>query len=305
VLDRALLRPGRFDRRVSVQAPDRVGRQKILDVHTRSMSLAKDVDLAGLAASTPGMVGADLANLANEAALLGARRDHKTVEQRDFTDALDTVLLGAPRGIVLSTTDRERTAYHESGHALVGMLTPEADPVRKVTIIPRGRALGVTLSAPDDDQVSYTVDALLARIKVAVAGRVAEEVVFGTVTTGAESDLDHATAIARQMVGRWGMSDAVGLVTVLPAEGQGPVLPGASEISSDTQRLIDEEVRRFIEDAHHDVTALLTDHRDQLDSLSTALLHAETLDEVDAYAAARVSSAHDDTMQAVASGGAV
>jgi len=305
VLDRALLRPGRFDRRVSVQAPDRVGRQKILDVHTRSMSLAKDVDLAGLAASTPGMVGADLANLANEAALLGARRDHKTVEQRDFTDALETVLLGAPRGIVLSTTDRERTAYHESGHALVGMLTPEADPVRKVTIIPRGRALGVTLSAPDDDQVSYTVDALLARIKVAVAGRVAEEVVFGTVTTGAESDLDHATAIARQMVGRWGMSDAVGLVTVLPAEGQGPVLPGASEISSDTQRLIDEEVRRFIEDAHHDVTALLTDHRDQLDSLSTALLHAETLDEVDAYAAARVSSAHDDTMQAVASGGAV
>jgi cell division protease FtsH len=288
VLDQALLRPGRFDRRVSVQPPDRIGRRKILEVHTRSIPLADDVDLDDLAASTPGMVGADLANLANEAALLGARRNHQKAERIDFTDALEKILLGAPRGIVLSPADRERTAFHEAGHALVGMLTPGADPVRKVSIIPRGMALGVTLSSPDDDQVSYSLEDLLAKIKVAVAGRAAEEIVFGTITTGAESDIQQATAITRQMVGRWGMSDAVGLVAVLPSEGYGPFLPGASETSEATQQVVDEEVRRLIESAHREVLDLLTAHREQLDSLGAALLAAETLDELDAYAAAQL-----------------
>jgi len=204
ILDQALLRPGRFDRRVAVQPPDRNGRLKILQVHTRSMPLAEDVDLDTLASTTPGMVGADLANLANEAALLAARRGHDKVHMADFTDSLEKVLLGAPRGIVLSPEDRERTAYHESGHALVGMLTPKADPVRKVSIIPRGQALGVTLATPDSDRVSYSREELEAKIKVSLGGRVAEEVVYGDVTTGAESDLQQLTQIARSMVGRWG-----------------------------------------------------------------------------------------------------
>src|ERR1700685_2963185 len=176
VLDSALLRPGRFARRVSVQAPDRTGRRKILEVHTRSIPLADSVDLDELAATTPGMVGADLANLANEAALMAARLGHDKVEMSDFTDSLEKILLGSPRGIVLSKTDRERTAYHESGHALVGMLTPGADPVRKVSVIPRGMALGVTLSTPDTDRVPYTLEELQAKIKVALGGRTAEEV---------------------------------------------------------------------------------------------------------------------------------
>jgi cell division protease FtsH len=286
ILDAALLRPGRFDRRVAVQPPDRGGRQKILEVHTRSIPLAETVDLDALAASTPGMVGADLSNLANEAALLAARRQHQRVEWSDFTDSLEKILLGAPRGIVLSPMDRERTAYHEAGHALVGMLTPGADPVRKVSIIPRGIALGVTLSAPDDDQVSYTLEDLLAKLDVAVGGRVAEEIVYGTISTGAESDIQQLTAIARQMVGRWGMSDAIGLVAVLPADGLGPLLPGASETGQATQQLVDEEVRGLIDAAHRNVTDLLAAHREQLDNLAIALLSDETLDGVDAYRAA-------------------
>jgi cell division protease FtsH len=288
ILDQALLRAGRFDRRVAVQPPDRTGRRKILEVHTRSMPLADDVDLDAIAASTPGMVGADLANLANEAALLGARRNHDKVEMADFTDSLEKIMLGAPRGIVLSREDRERTAYHESGHALVGMLTPDADPVRKVSIIPRGMALGVTLSTPDSDRVSYSREELEAKIKVALGGRVAEEIVYGKITTGAESDIQQLTQIARQMVGRWGMSDAIGPIAVLPSDGAGPFLPGVSETSEDTERLIDHEVRRLVDDAHAEVTQVLGDHRDQLDSLSQALLEAETLDAVDAYAAAGV-----------------
>jgi cell division protease FtsH len=286
ILDPALLRPGRFDRRVAVQPPDRAGRLKILQVHTRSIPLADDVELAELASATPGMVGADLANLANEAALLATRRDHDKVEQADFTDSLEKIMLGAPRGIVLSRADRERTAYHESGHALVGMLTPDADPVRKVSIIPRGMALGVTLATPDADRVSYSREDLEAKVKVALGGRVAEEVIYGKITTGAESDIQQLTQIARQMVGRWGMSDKVGPVAVLPSDGAGPFLPGASETSPQTQYVIDEEVRRLIDEAHDEVTQLLTDHRDQLESLARALLAAETLDAADAYAAA-------------------
>ncbi len=288
ILDPALLRPGRFDRRVAVSAPDRAGRRKILEVHTRSMPLGPDVDLDALASSTPGMVGADLANLANEAALLATRRNHDQVLMADFTDSLEKILLGAPRGTMLSPEDRERTAYHESGHALVGMLTPEADPVRKVSIIPRGMALGVTLSTPDSDRVSYTREDLDAKIKVALGGRVAEEIIYGKITTGAESDIQQLTQIARQMVGRWGMSDKLGPVTLLPAEGQGPFLPGASETSPQTQWLVDQEVQSLIEDVHARVTQLLGAHRAQLESLARALLAAETLDAPAAYAAADV-----------------
>ena len=292
VLDSALLRPGRFDRRVTVQAPDRTGRREILEVHTRSIPLADGVELDALAASTPGMVGADLANLANEAALLAARREHEKVQMADFTDSLEKLMLGSPRGILLSPADRERTAYHESGHALVGMLTPGADPVRKVSIIPRGMALGVTLSTPDADRVSYSLEDLQAKIRVALGGRVAEEIVYGTITTGAESDIQQLTLIARQMVGRWGMSEAIGPIAVLPADGEGPFLPGVSATSESTQRLLDDEVRRMVDAAHREVTRLLTDHRAQLESLAQALLGAETLDALDAYAAAGVPG-HD------------
>ncbi len=289
ILDPALLRAGRFDRRVAVQPPDRKGRVEILQVHTRSIPLAEDVDLEALASTTPGMVGADLANLANEAALLAARREHEKVRMSDFTDSLEKILLGAPRGILLSSADRERTAYHESGHALVGMLTPGADPVRKVSIIPRGMALGVTLSTPDADRVSYSLEELDAKIRVALGGRVAEEVVFGAISTGAESDIQQLTQIARQMVGRWGMSKTIGPVAVLSSDGQGPLLPGVSETSEHTQRLIDEETQRIVSEAHSEVTRLLGEHRDQLESLTKALLAAETLDAPEAYAAAGVA----------------
>ncbi|HEX4188750.1 MAG TPA: ATP-dependent zinc metalloprotease FtsH [Solirubrobacteraceae bacterium] len=288
ILDPALLRPGRFDRRVVVQAPDRDGRRKILEVHTRKTPLADDVDLDALAKSTPGMVGADLANLANEAALQAARAGHEKVEMRDFTDSLEKILLGSPRSIVLAPADRERTAYHESGHALVGMLTPGADPVRKVSIIPRGMALGVTLSTPDTDRVSYSREELEAQIHVSLGGRVAEEIVYGSITSGAESDIQQLTQVARQMVGRWGMSEAVGPIAVLPSEAQGPLLPGVSETSEATQRLIDEEVRRLVETSHEEVTRLLVDHRDALENLAQQLLKAETLDADAAYAAAGV-----------------
>jgi cell division protease FtsH len=289
ILDPALLRPGRFDRRVVVSPPDKDGRRSILEVHTRSLPLADDVDLDRIASTTPGMVGADLANLANEAALLAARRSHDRVTMADFTDALEKILLGIPRGTLLSPEDRRRVASHESGHALVGMLTPEADPVRKVSIIPRGMALGVTLSAPEFERANYDEAYLRAQIKVALGGRVAEEVVYDSISTGAESDIQHLTEIARGMVGRWGMSDRVGPVAVLPQDGQGPLLPGVSGASETTQRIVDEEVRRIVEEAHADVTHLLRERRSQLDSLTEALLEHETLDEEDAYAAAGVA----------------
>ncbi|HSC02968.1 MAG TPA: ATP-dependent zinc metalloprotease FtsH [Solirubrobacteraceae bacterium] len=289
ILDPALLRPGRFDRRVVVSPPDRGGREAILQVHTRSVPLADEVDLGAIAASTPGMVGADLENLVNEAALLAARRNHEKVGNEDLSDALERIVLGAERQVMMSVEDRRRTAYHEGGHAIVGMLTPGADPVRKVSIIPRGMALGVTFSAPDADRFNYLEPELLARIKVALGGRVAEELVFAEISTGAESDLEQLTALARQMVGRWGMSDAVGPVSVIPRDGSGPFLPGVPEISPDTQRLVDAEVRRIVTEAHGDVVTLLTENRGRLDALATALLEHETLDEDDAYAAAGVT----------------
>src|SRR5579864_8158113 len=288
VLDQALLRPGRFDRRVAVQPPDRNGREAILRVHTRSVPLAPDVDLRGIASSTPGMVGADLANLVNEAALLAARRGHDKVQEADFTDALERIVLGAERKVMLSAADRRRTAYHEGGHAIVGMLTEGADPVRKISIIPRGLALGVTFSAPDADRFNYSEQELLAKIKVALGGRSAEEVVFGDLTTGAESDFQQLTQIARGMVGRWGMSRTIGTLTLIPQDGTGPLLPGAGNVSEETQRLIDEEVRRLVADAHEEVVALLAENRSKLDSLAKALLEHETLDQTDAYAAAGI-----------------
>jgi cell division protease FtsH len=289
VLDQALLRPGRFDRRVAVQPPDRAGREAILRVHTRGVPLGPDVDLARIAATTPGMVGADLANLVNEAALTAARRGHDVVTEADFTDALERIVLGAGRQVMISEEDRRRTAYHEGGHAIVGMLTAGADPVRKVSIIPRGMALGVTFSAPDADRFNYLEPEIRAKIKVALGGRAAEEIIFGEISTGAESDIEQLTGLARHMVGRWGMSDTLGPISVIPRDGSGPFLPGVAEASPETQKLLDDEVRRIVAEAHDEVVTLLTENRARLDTLASALLEHETLDEDDAYAAAGVT----------------
>jgi cell division protease FtsH len=207
------------------------------------------------------------------------------VQESDFTDALERIVLGAERKVLMSDADRRRTAYHEGGHAIVGMVTPGADPVRKVSIIPRGLALGVTFSAPDADRFNYLRPEVLARIKVALGGRAAEEVVFGDISTGAESDIEQLTRLARQMIGRWGMSDAVGPVAVLPREGT--LFP--PEVSPETQRLVDDEVRRVVGEAYAEVVALLTENRKRLDALAAALLQHETLDEEDAYDAAGVA----------------
>ncbi len=300
VLDQALLRPGRFDRRIAVQPPDRSGREAILKVHTRKVPLGPDVDLGAIAATTPGMVGADLANLVNEAALLAARRNHDAVTQSDFADALERIVLGAERQVMMSPQERRRTAYHEAGHAIVGMLTDGADPVRKVSIIPRGLALGVTFAAPDSDRFTYREPEIHAKIKVALGGRAAEEVVLGEISTGAESDIQQLTEIARQMVGRWGMSATIGPVAVLPRDGAGPLLPGAAEVSPDTQRLVDDEVRNIVDESHRQVVALLRENRGKLDSLAGALLEHETLDEKDAYAAAGVPRVDGSTADSLA-----
>jgi cell division protease FtsH len=290
VLDPALLRPGRFDRRVTIQPPDKDGREQILHVHTRSVPLAPDVDLGGLAATTIGMVGADLANLVNEAALLAARRTHEHVTMRDFSDSLEKIVLGAARKIMLSDADRRRTAYHEAGHALVGMLSVGADPVRKISIIPRSRSLGVTLSAPETDQFNYDEQGLLARIRVATGGRAAEEVVYGDQTTGAESDIRQATQLARQMVGRFGMSEEIGFVAVLPQDGEASGLQGLTEVSEHTRQRVDAEVKRIVGEAHDEAIRLLTEERERLDSLAEALVQAETLDQPQAYAAAGLTA---------------
>ncbi len=300
VLDQALLRPGRFDRRVAVQPPDRTGREAILRVHVRDVPLASDVDLGRIAATTPGMVGADLANLVNEAALTAARRNHDAVQEADFTDALERIVLGAERRVVMSEADRRRTAYHEAGHAIVGMLTPGADPVRKVSIIPRGLALGVTFSAPDSDRFNYLEPEIQAKIKVSLGGRVAEEVVFGEISTGAESDIEQLTALARQMVGRWGMSAAIGPLALLPRDGTGSPFASGQELSPDTQKLIDDEVRRVVLEAQEQVVQLLRENRDRLDHLAQALLEHETLDEDDAYAAAGVAHREAPPAEALA-----
>jgi cell division protease FtsH len=289
VLDPALLRPGRFDRRIVVNAPDIVGRQAILAVHTRDVPLAPDADLAAIAASTPGMVGADLANLVNEAALLAAKRSHTAVALADFTDALEGIVLGAERHITLSDDERGRTAYHEGGHALIGMLLPGADPVRKISIIPRGNALGVTFQAPSSDRYGFDEAYLRGRITGALGGRAAEAVVFGSVTTGAEYDLEQVTRIARQMIGRWGMSDAVGPMTVLPGANGETWYPGDARAPSEaTRELVDREARRLVDACYGEAVRLLSENRDRLERLAAALLANETLDEHAAYEAAGI-----------------
>jgi cell division protease FtsH len=284
ILDAALLRPGRFDRRVVVSPPDLTGRRAILEVHARGVPLAPDVDLGTVAAATPGFVGADLRNLVNEAALMAARRNHDRVQQADFTDAFEKVVLGTARNIMLTQEEKSRTAFHESGHALLGMLTVGADPVRKISIIPRGRALGVTIQAPDADRYDYDAHYLKGRIIGLLGGRAAEEVVFGNVTTGAESDLEKVTQIARRMVGRWGMSDAIGPVAVLPGPADDPMLfPGVDSVSPQTRELVDAEVRRIVEECYAEAIRLLGDNRDKLEALASTLLERETLDELDIY----------------------
>jgi cell division protease FtsH len=288
ILDPALLRPGRFDRRVTVSPPDLHGRRQILQVHVRGVPLSDDVNLDRVAAATPGMVGADLKNLVNESALIAARRGHDQVGTADFSDALEKILLGTVRGIMLSPEERERTAYHESGHALLGMLTPGADPVRKVSIIPRGHALGVTFQAPAADRYGYSERYLRGRIVGALGGRAAEQIVYGDVTTGAESDLDQVSGIARQMVGRWGMSEAIGPLTVLPPPGQEPPL-GLDGVAPATKQLVDGEVRRIVDECYREAVATLTEHRQRLDGLARVLLERETLNEEEAYTAAGVN----------------
>jgi cell division protease FtsH len=295
VLDPALLRPGRFDRQIMVHPPDHKGRVEILKVHSRKLPLGPDVDLDRLASATPGMTGADLANLVNEAALLAARRVQDAVHQRDFTDALEKVQLGTARNVVIPEAERRRTAYHEAGHALLGMLQPGADPVRKVSIIPRGRALGVTLSTPEADRYGYDANYLRGRIIGALGGMAAEQEVFGVVTTGAESDLEMVTRIARSMVGRWGMSERIGTLSVLPAEGD-PRMAGASEGLLDA---VDEEVRRITDECYTEARRLLRVHRDKLDAIVEQLLARESLDEREIYEAAGIVRAAEAVPPAV------
>ena len=283
VLDKALLRPGRFDRRVVVNLPDKVGREAILRVHTRSVPLAEGVDLGELAASTPGLSGADLANLVNEAALLAARREQEEVRQKDFLDALEKIVLGPERPLLMSPEERERVAYHEGGHAILGLVVPGADPVNRVTIVPRGQALGVTYQRPEDDRYNYPEGYLRARIIGVLGGRSAEEIVYGTRTTGAENDIEQATDLARRMVTRWGMSEKLGTVELAPREnaylgGSGGYV-GEKPYSEETARTIDEEVSRIIDESHEEARRLLTEHRKELEALTQALLERETLDE--------------------------
>ncbi|MGA7270108.1 MAG: ATP-dependent zinc metalloprotease FtsH [Acidimicrobiia bacterium] len=287
ILDQALLRPGRFDRQVVVSPPDQRGRRAILEVHTRGVPLDDDVDLSAVASSTPGMVGADLRNLVNEAALMAARRGHDAVHQNDFTDALEKVVLGTERRIMMSDEERRRTAYHEGGHALLGMLRPGADPVRKISIIPRGRALGVTFQSPDADRYAYDMDYLHGKLVGMLGGRAAEEVVLGVISTGAENDMVQATNVARNMVGRWGMSEAIGPVSVFDEQNRDPL--GRPEVSDDTMRLVDSEVRRLLDDAYSEAVDILSANRDKLDALARALLDKETLEEAEAYDVAGLS----------------
>jgi cell division protease FtsH len=283
VLDKALLRPGRFDRRVIVNLPDKTGREAILKVHTRRVPLGPDVRLDEIAAATPGLAGADLRNLVNEAALLAARRNQNDVRQKDFYDALEKIVLGPERPLLMSRQDRERIAYHEGGHAILGLVVPGADPVHRVTIVPRGQALGVTYQRPDSDRYNYPEEYLRARIVGMLGGRAAEELVYGTKTTGAQNDIEQATTLARNMVTRWGMSERLGLVQLAPREN--PYLAsldgtGASKsVSEETARVIDAEVQRIISECHDEARRLLGVHRGALETLAHALLERETLDE--------------------------
>src|SRR5256714_2419109 len=280
-LDKALLRPGRFDRRVTVERPDWNGRLAILKIHSRDVPLAKDVDLITIARATPGMVGADIANLVNEAALLAARRNLIAVTQNCFDAALDRILIGAERPLVLSEADLNVIAYHESGHALTGLLQEYVDPVTKVTIVPRGQALGVTQYTPLDDRYNCSKEYLESQLVTALGGRAAEEVAIGRITTGAENDLQRVTAIARQMVTRWGMSERLGTISFSEREDPfaGTALAnGSREYSEKTASIIDEEVDHIVKWAYNRAVSLLTEHRETLNRIARALRLYETSD---------------------------
>jgi cell division protease FtsH len=281
VLDPALLRPGRFDRQVTIILPDRRGREGILRIHTRSLRLAPNVDLGLLARTTTGFSGADLANLCNEAALLAARGNREQVTMADFEEAVDKILLGGVRPLLLDERDRRIVAYHEGGHAVVAWLTPLADQVHKVTIIPRGQALGVTEQLPGEDQYNYSREYLLARLAVMLAGRTSEEIAIGDITTGAENDLVEATRLARRMVTRWGMGSA-GLAAFQADEEQpflGYELAQGRDYSEATAARIDQDVQRLLEDGHQAARRLLSERRAQLDRLAETLLHEETVEQ--------------------------
>ena len=283
VLDPALLRPGRFDRQVVVPNPDIKGRNKILEVHTRKLALAPDVDITVIARGTPGFSGADLANLANEAALLAARRNKRLVTMLDFEDAKDKVLMGAERrSMVMSQKEKELTAYHEAGHALVGVFTPGNDPLHKVTIIPRGRALGVTMNLPERDRYSETKTEMKAKLAMMFGGRVAEEIIFGkeNVTSGASNDILQATQKARAMVVEWGMSDILGPLKY--SENEEDVFLGRSvtqrtSMSDETAKLIDKEIRKLIDNAENHAKKVLKKNIKHLHNLAKALLEFETM----------------------------
>jgi len=282
VLDPALLRPGRFDRHVVVARPDVKGREEILKVHTRRVPLAPKVDLTVLARGTSGFSGADLANLVNEAALLGARQDKKSVEMIDFENAKDKVLMGVERrSMIIPETEKRTTAYHEGGHALVAYLLPGADPLHKVTIIPRGRALGLTMQLPTDDRYSYSKEFLVNQVIILLGGRSAEELVFQQQTTGAGNDLEKATEMARKMVCEWGMSDKMGPLTFGKAEEHvflGREMSRPKDYSEETAVLIDSEIKRIVTDCASRARQLLESNLEKLHVLARALLERETLD---------------------------
>jgi len=266
---------------VTVDRPDWNGRLAILKIHSRKVPLAKDINLVAVARSTTGMVGADLANLVNEAALLAARRNRDDVDQRCFDEALDKILLGAERPLVLSDSDLNVTAYHEGGHALTGLLLEGTDPVTKVTIVPRGQALGVTMYTPLDDRYNYSKEYLLARIVTALGGRAAEKVIFDRITTGAENDLQRVTQIARQMVTRWGMSERIGTISF--SERENPFSGGGdtgapADYSEETAELIDDEVNRIVRTGYEEALNLLTTYRPTLDRIAQELRRYETID---------------------------
>jgi len=296
VLDPALLRPGRFDRQVVVPNPDILGRERILKVHMRKVPLAQDVDARTIARGTPGFSGADLANLVNEAALLAARRNKASVDMADFESAKDKVMMGAERrSMVMTDKERELTAYHEAGHALVGLNTPQSDPLHKVTIIPRGRALGVTMNLPERDKYSQTGVELESRIAMLFGGRMAEELVFGkeNVTTGASSDISQATNLARRMITEFGMSDKLGRVRYNANEQEvflGHSVAQTQNMSEATAQIIDEEVRRLIEKGEGTARRVLTEHRAELKQIAEALLEYETLSGDDVAALLRGES---------------
>jgi len=281
ILDPALLRPGRFDRQIVVDRPDVRGRLEILKVHTRRLPLAPDVNLEVIAKSTPGFSGADLANLVNEAALLAARKNHDLVTMQDFEEAKDKVMMGIQRkNIAISEREKRITAYHESGHVLVAKMLPEADPVHKVTIIPRGRALGVTTYLPIDERHTYSKEYLEAMITYALGGRAAEKIVFNSLTTGAADDLEKATTIARKMVCEWGMSERLGPLTYGTKEEEiflGKEITRHQNYSEQTAVLIDEEVKRIVTSCMERAEKILMDNIDALHRLANALLERETL----------------------------